>query len=297
MALAGTLPLAAYAAWYGAHHGRFALSGADGVALWARTMTFADCAVVKPPPELARLCPNGTVMDAASEYVWAPGASLNLLPGGRFAHNDAARSFALRAIAAQPSDYLREVVEDTSIAFSWTPVAHPKRVVPAVGFGHGDWPLPEQPLIDKVTREYDPDIRGLYSVRPYADVLVAYQYPAYLRGPLLGAILLVGAAGALLRRRGARPGRAARSCCPGRRRRPCSSGRSPSSTSTTATCCPRSRSPASPPPSPCGPCWYGRRRGVTVTDAARPRPPLQISFQAIYQCRSVQSLHSGCANT
>ncbi|MFB9722912.1 hypothetical protein [Planobispora longispora] len=206
MALAGTLPLAAYAAWYGAHHGRFALSGADGVALWARTMTFADCAVVKPPPELARLCPNGTVMDAASEYVWAPGASLNLLPGGRFAHNDAARSFALRAIAAQPSDYLREVVEDTSIAFSWTPVAHPKRVVPAVGFGHGDWPLPEQPLIDKVTREYDPDIRGLYSVRPYADVLVAYQYPAYLRGPLLGAILLVGAAGALLRRRGARPG-------------------------------------------------------------------------------------------
>ncbi|WP_229803170.1 hypothetical protein [Planobispora rosea] len=206
MVLAGTLPLAAYAAWYGAHHGRFALSGADGVALWARTMTFADCAVVKPPPELARLCPNGTVVDAASEYVWAPGASLNLLPGGRFAHNDAARSFALRAIAAQPFDYLREVVRDTSIAFSWTPVAHPRRVTPAFGFGHGEWPLPEQPLIDKVRREYDPDIRGLSSVRPYADVLVAYQYPAYLRGPMLGAILLTGAAGTLLRRRGARPG-------------------------------------------------------------------------------------------
>ncbi|WP_230884002.1 hypothetical protein [Planomonospora sp. ID82291] len=201
MALAGTVPLAAYAAWYGAHHGRFALSGADGVALWARTMTFADCAVVEPPPELAALCPNGTVVDAASEYVWAPGASLNRLPGDRFSHNEAARAFALRAIAAQPLDYLREVAKDTSIAFSWAPVAHPKRVTPAFGFGHGDWPLPEQPLIGKVKREYDPDIRGLYSVRPYADFLVAYQYPAYLRGPLLAAILLVGAAGALLRRR------------------------------------------------------------------------------------------------
>ncbi|MGW3363872.1 hypothetical protein ACWDOR_13090 [Streptosporangium canum] len=201
MAIAGILPLAAYAGWYDHHHGRFALSGADGVALWARTMTFADCSVIKPPPEEARLCPNGTVVDAASEYVWAPEASLNRLPGDRFGHNGLARSFALRAIAAQPFAYLREVAKDTSLAFAWTPVAHPKRVTPAFGFAHGAWALPDQPLIDEVRREYDPDIRGLYSVRPYADLLVAYQYPAYLRGPLLGAILLVGAVGAVLRRR------------------------------------------------------------------------------------------------
>lgn len=200
-ALAGTLPLAAYAGWYDHHHGRFALSGADGVALWARTMTFADCSVVKPPPDQAKLCPNGTVVDAASEYVWAPGASLNRLPGDRFGHNELARSFALRAIAAQPFDYLREVAEDTALAFAWTPVAHPRRVTPAFGFAHGSWSLPGHALIGEVRREYDPGIRGLYSVRPYADLLVAYQYPAYLRGPLLGAILLLGAAGAVLRRR------------------------------------------------------------------------------------------------
>ncbi|MFJ2030799.1 hypothetical protein [Streptosporangium sp. NPDC087985] len=200
-ALAGMLPLVAYAGWYGHHHGRFALSGADGVALWARTMTFADCAVIRPTPEQATLCPNGTVVDAASEYVWAPGASLNRLPGDRFTHNELARSFALRAIAAQPLDYLREVARDTSLAFAWTPVAHPRRVVPAFGFGHGNWPLPDFPLIDTVKQEYDPGIRGLYSVRPYADLLVAYQYPAYLRGPLLGLLLLLGAAGAVLRQR------------------------------------------------------------------------------------------------
>jgi hypothetical protein len=199
LALAGTLPLAAYAAWYAQHHGRFALSGADGVALWARTMTFADCARVQPPPAEARLCPNGTKVDAASEYVWAPGSSLNLLPGDRFGYNGLARSFALRAIAAQPLDYLGEVARDTAIAFSWTPIAHPARTTPAFGFTHGRWPLPDQPLVGKVQREYDPDLRGAESVSPYADFLVAYQYAAYLRGPLLGAILLLGGVAAVRR--------------------------------------------------------------------------------------------------
>ncbi|WP_245966289.1 hypothetical protein [Sphaerisporangium album] len=204
VALAGTLPVVAYAAWYAAHHGRFALNEADGVALWARTMTFADCSIIKPPPREAVLCPNGTVVDAASEYVWAPGASLNRLPGGRFANNALARSFAVKAILAQPFDYLRDVARDTSIAFSWTPVAHPKRVTPAFGWANGSWGLPGQPLIDKVRREYGGSgIRGMSSVRPYSDFLIAYQYLAYLRGPLLGAILLVGAAGAVLRRHGA----------------------------------------------------------------------------------------------
>ncbi|GAA3107740.1 phospholipid carrier-dependent glycosyltransferase [Streptosporangium carneum] len=201
LALAAILPLTAYAGWYAAHHGRFALSGSDGVALWARTMTFADCSVIEPPTREAGLCPNGSVVDAASEYVWAPGSSLNKLPGDRFSHNDLARSFALRAIAAQPLDYLREVVRDTSLTFAWTPVAHPKRVNASLTFPRGSWPLPDFPLIDQVRREYDSDIRGMYSVEPYASLLAAYRYPAYLHGPLLGAVLLLGVLGALPRRR------------------------------------------------------------------------------------------------
>ncbi|GGO20018.1 hypothetical protein GCM10010116_40140 [Microbispora rosea subsp. aerata] len=205
LALTGLLPVAAYAAWYGAVHGRFGVTGTDGVALWARSMTFADCAVIRPPRDLAPLCPNGTVLDAAGEYVWAKESSLNRLPGGHVALNDRARAFALRAIAAQPLDDLRDVAADTALAFAWTPVAHPARTVPAFGFALGTWPLPEgQPLADQVRREYDPDLTGMRSVRPYADLLIAYQYPAYLRGPVLGAILLLGLLGALRR-----PGRAA----------------------------------------------------------------------------------------
>jgi hypothetical protein len=202
LTLAGALPLLAYAGWYAQHHGRFALSGSDGVALWARTMTFADCSVIQPPPEEARLCPNGTVADAASEYVWAPGASLNLMPGGRFAHNDLARSFALRAIAAQPLDYLREVVKDISLAFTWEPVRHPKRMNPTTSFPHGSWSLPEeQPLVGKARREYDPDIRGMRSVEPFGSILAAYPYPWFLHGTLFGVLLLAGGIGSIGRRR------------------------------------------------------------------------------------------------
>ncbi|MFI9591552.1 hypothetical protein [Nonomuraea sp. NPDC052265] len=202
--LAGALPLAAYAGWYAQHHGRFALSGSDGVALWARTMTFADCSVIQPPPAEAPLCPNGTVADAASEYVWAPGASLNRLPGDRFAYNDLARSFALRAIAAQPLDYLREVARDTSLAFTWRPVAHPRRMSPSTTFPRGSWTLPEQhALIAKVRSEYDPAIRGMTSTEPYASILAAYPYPWFLHGTAFGVLLLIGGLGSAGRRRAA----------------------------------------------------------------------------------------------
>ncbi|WP_214109859.1 hypothetical protein [Acrocarpospora catenulata] len=194
--LAATVPLLLYAAWYHSHHGRFALSGADGVALWARTMTFADCRVIKPPPDEARLCPTEAVQDAASEYVWDPDAAINRLPGGRFAYNSLARGFALRAIIAQPFDYLREVLKDAALTFTWTPVPHPARVTPAFGFAHGIQTLPDQPLINKASTRYS-DIRGIQSVDPYASFLIAYQYLAYLRGPLKAAILLLGAYAAI----------------------------------------------------------------------------------------------------
>ncbi|MFI6706643.1 hypothetical protein ACIBF7_09445 [Nonomuraea sp. NPDC050478] len=199
--VAGALPLLAYAGWYERHHDRFALSGSDGVALWARTMTFADCSVIQPPPAEARLCPNGTVMDAASEYVWAPGASLNLLPGDRFAYNDLARSFALRAIAAQPLDYLRQIAGDTALAFTWEPVPHPDRMTPTSTFPYGVWTVPDNELVRAVRADYDPDIRGMRSVEPWGSVLAAYPYPWFLHGTLFGVLMLAGAAGSVGRRR------------------------------------------------------------------------------------------------
>ncbi|MCW2882477.1 MAG: hypothetical protein JWQ95_6577 [Sphaerisporangium sp.] len=203
VAVAGALPLVAYAGWNAQVNGKFALAGGEGAVLWARTMTFADCAAIKPPRAEAGLCPNGAHQDAASEYVWDADASLNRLPGGRDGNNDLARSFALRAILAQPLDYLADVARDTALTFAWTPVRHPQRTTPAFGFARGQWGLPDHPLVQKVREEYDPSVRDLRSVDPYAGFLIAYQYPAYLRGPVIAAILLVGGLGSVVRRRAA----------------------------------------------------------------------------------------------
>jgi hypothetical protein len=195
-AAAGALPIALYASWYATVYGRFTLAGGDGVALWARTMTFAYCRKINPPAREARLCPAGARQDAAGEYVWAADSPINRFPGGPAAANDLARSFALRAIAAQPLDYAADVAGDVSLAFHWTPARHPRRVTPAFGFAQGRWPLPNIPAATKALASYDAGVRDYHSVEPYSGLLRVYQYPAYLRGPVLAAILAIGALGA-----------------------------------------------------------------------------------------------------
>ncbi|MCO5972866.1 hypothetical protein [Actinoallomurus soli] len=200
-AVVGALPIVLYASWYASVYGRFTLAGGDGVALWARTMTFANCRVILPPEREARLCPAGTRQDAAGEYVWAADSPINRFPGGPAAANDVARSFALRAIAAQPLDYAADVAGDVSLAFHWTPARHPKRVTPAFGFAKGRVPLPDVPEARRALASYDPGAGDYRSVEPYAGFLRVYQYPAYLRGPVLAAILAVGALGVRRRAR------------------------------------------------------------------------------------------------
>ncbi|MEU1732575.1 phospholipid carrier-dependent glycosyltransferase [Streptosporangium sp. NPDC020145] len=195
-ALAGALPLLSYAAWYQAEYGRFKLVGGDGAALWARVMTFADCDVIKPPPAEAPLCPNGTWRDAAEGYYWAPEASLNRMPGGRKENDSLARSFAVHAVLAQPLDYLRTVAGDVSLAFHWTPADHPMRMSGPLSLWGGVAAPAVPDWARSYLRRYAPGVTGEYeAVQPYAGFLQAFQNPSYLRGPFLGVILLLGAAG------------------------------------------------------------------------------------------------------
>ncbi|MBW8481645.1 hypothetical protein [Actinomadura parmotrematis] len=192
------VPVVPYAFWYHAEYGQYKLAGGDGSALWARTRTFADCAKIKPPPAEARLCPDPRITaDAASEYFWIGEITR---PPGRAANDALARSFALRAIRAQPLDYLHDVLADLSLTFAYPAKAHPKRLPPVYYFTDDVEPLSNEPTAHETMRAYDPSVRDTRPVGPWSGLLVAYGL--HLPGPALGAVLLLGAYGVVRRGRG-----------------------------------------------------------------------------------------------
>jgi hypothetical protein len=114
-----------------AAYGRFGLTESDGVFLWSRTTSFANCAVIKPPADLRPLCPNLEKSVAPTQPTpacrsapcWAPGPSAYLWaadvwwrhdahPGVSAYDNALGREFAERAIEAQPLGYARAVAEN-----------------------------------------------------------------------------------------------------------------------------------------------------------------------------------------
>jgi len=70
-------------------------------------------------------------------------------------------------------------------------------VLGAYRFGQEEQPLPppRKPVAGTALRAYDASVHESRGVPPYTDFLMTYQKVALLRGPLLGLLLLVGAAG------------------------------------------------------------------------------------------------------
>ena len=104
--------------------------------LWSRTMSFANCAIIKPPADLVPLCPQNQPGHPTSpapawsvsallnerspaDYLWAPGAWYrhDAHPGINAYNNKLATQFAERAILAQPLDYLKTVGKEVFLTF------------------------------------------------------------------------------------------------------------------------------------------------------------------------------------
>ena len=213
--LAGALPVAAYAAWFSVHERQFSLTRSDGVYLWSRTMSFADCAVIRPPAGERALCPPPGPRMAASLYIWDGNSPLLALPGGRFSArtNRTALHFALRAIAAQPGGFAAAAGHDFSLSFFWDRPVHPDAgIVDRYQFADAAtaW-VPagmRTPGGGTVARDQAAYNNGRHqgpaptrAVQPYASWLVSYQRYVYLPGTLLGVILLAGLAAMIARRR------------------------------------------------------------------------------------------------
>ena len=214
--LAGAVPVAAYAAWFDLHEHQFSLTRSDGVYLWSRTMSFANCAVIKPPADERALCPPAGTREsrmAASLYIWDGNSPLLTMPGGRFSArtNALARNFALRAIEAQPGGYLTAVGHDVALSFYWDRPVHPDAgIVDRYQFADATtaWVPASMRAIGGGTVASDQAAynggrpAATRAVQPFASWLVSYQRYVYLRGTLLGVILFGGLVVMIVRRRG-----------------------------------------------------------------------------------------------
>ncbi len=200
-ALAGVsvLPVVIYMAAFQAQHGNFAMTNSDGVYLYGRAMSFADCAKIKPPPSLAALCdprPQSQRVQPPGEYIWDHRDPINRLAGDRGVFvphiNNLARQFAERAILAQPLDYLSAVTGDTLRSFGWAdPVPYDR--------SNREYLFTRQFTFTRswlrMLRRYQPGMARPRVVRPIAGFLISYQRWVYLRGTLTGLIMLIGLAG------------------------------------------------------------------------------------------------------
>jgi hypothetical protein len=211
LAAAFVLPLGGYAVWFHSDYGRFGMTGVDGIFLWGRTSTFADCDRHTPPAELAHLCPYGSpdTRPAASHQIWVENSPTGWENGKPFDEktNEQAQEFAVWAIRTQPLGYVKAVSYDFFVrTFGWK-----RHHYPTVGTEaryhfptrvRAQKPLPMIGGGDRFSavRDYEHGSGETHIVDPFAGWLRTYQDHVFVRGTMLGAVLLAGLAGVLRRR-------------------------------------------------------------------------------------------------
>jgi hypothetical protein len=222
---AGLLPVAGYVAWFAAASGTIGLTRSDGLFLWSRTMSFANCATIKPPPQLRALCPGRQPLASGAptaggrylpkEYLWdhrgwqwqppSPG----LVPDTAAftpANNARARDFAIRAIEAQPLAYAKTVAAGAMEAFTTSDTLHFPGTQPApiyLSTANSRYMLAAVRGYLGTTAGIGPYLGaylGAHVEQPYANLIVRYQDRIHLPGPLFGLIVVIGLAGILIPR-------------------------------------------------------------------------------------------------
>lgn len=206
--VAALIPVFAYGGWFYATYQRVGIVGANGVFLYARTMSFADCDRMRPPPDLAVLCDRRPPEERppSQEYVWSPQAPLVRQPGETFtrANEELAMRFALLAIRTQPLDYLESIATELVRSFTWGRPVYPDAEI----YGYYQFPAVTPPAPTRHAavvgaeraREYEQGEISTAIAEPYAGLMRKYQDVVRLPGSVLLLILLVPPAMAVTRR-------------------------------------------------------------------------------------------------
>ena len=223
--VAGLVPVLGYMSWFAAVHGPFNMTNSNGLFLWSRTMSFANCQVIKPPASLRALCPraqpgplagaNPALRRQPKRYLWNHRiwAWQDTTAGGfvpdsaafTAANNARALRFAVKAIEAQPVAYATTLWSETL-----TPFLHTDNSLRFLDYTPSSANLSPPDLRYAIgsIQAYAGNSQGVSSylgyhfgtrlVEPYVTVVNIYQHGFYLPGPLFGAIMLAGLAGILI---------------------------------------------------------------------------------------------------
>jgi hypothetical protein len=208
MTMACLIPVGAYAWWFHRDYGEYDLTSSTGAFLYARVATFAECSIVKPPADERWLCLSTPLSkrEPSTWYVWASQSPTQHGPGASYEFNNRADSletnFALRAIMAQPADYLKLVWSGTVEAF--LPLRDTNYSASQYQFP-GTRPESAAALAKANDCIYS-DILGYNGgvnpstrvIQPFAGWLQVYQRFVGVPGPLLGLIVVVGLVGIVL---------------------------------------------------------------------------------------------------
>ena len=202
------IPLLAYMTWFYVDIGQFNITNSSGLFLWSRTMSFANCSIIKPPANLVPLCPENqpdhptgptppwsveAVVNqrTPADYLWDPGVwyQHDAHPGVNAYNNKLAMEFAERAILAQPLDYLKTVGEGVMLTFLSTDrptdyLADQFTVAPHIPtLAH---------YMKFYEKKYAHTTQNTHPHQPWAYLMFWYQMPVWFPGWLFLAVFLSG---------------------------------------------------------------------------------------------------------
>jgi hypothetical protein len=202
------VPLLGYMLWFFVDFGQFNITNSTGMFLWSRTMSFANCAIIKPPADLAPLCPQNqpghptspapawsvsALLDGRSPaaYLWDPGAwwRSDAHPGINAYNNKLATEFAVRAIEAQPLDYAKTVGEGLFLTFFATDrsesyLSDHFTVAPHV--------TTLAPYMKSFEYRYAHTASNTHVVQPWAFFMFIYQLPVWFPGVVFFGVVVGG---------------------------------------------------------------------------------------------------------
>ena len=202
------VPLLGYTLWFFVDFGQLNITNSTGMFLWSRTMSFANCAIIKPPADLVPLCPQNqpghptspapawsvsALLDERSPatYLWDPGAwwRHDAHPGVNAYNNKLAMAFAERAIEAQPLDYLKTVGKEVFLTFFATDrsesyLSDHFTVAPHV--------TTLAPYMKSFEYRYAHTTSNTHVVQPWAFLVFLYQMPVWFPGVVFLAVMVAG---------------------------------------------------------------------------------------------------------